>query len=462
MIKIVFTVIALVAASPALAMSKSPSSLELEVRKIAKAYEDLGWFSGTVLLAQDGKVFYQEAFGYADREKGIKNSIKTKYNLGSIMKHFTAVLVLQQIEKGTINFDNKLESFDLGFPVATAEKISIRHLLSHSSGFPDIFVAAYREDPLAFETLDKKLALLRDAPLLFEPGSESRYSNYGYIVLGAILEKVTGKSFELLLEEQILAPLKLRDSVFAHDALIKNGSQRYTFSYDGSQKFVGVREHAGPDGGMETTAKDTLTFFTALFYTDKLLSRSGSVFGEMFFTDGKWFGSFGGGLGVSAAIELDLEKNIQVVVLSNSDNLVAELISNRIIAWIKTGNYDSVMLPAHIYTYNKYAAWGVDKFRLNFRDAYKTDGYRLFIGRALNDLGMALLREKNWKEAFDIMETLVIYFPTAPQAYDSLAFAYRNMGDETRARENFSKALALSANFQSDYVSDNYGVVLTN
>ena len=143
-----------------------------EVREIVDSYHELGWFSGSVLLAKAGQPLYQASVGLANREVASPNNDDTKYNLGSIVKNFTAALVLQQVERGVIGLDDSLDSFDLGFPAETARKITVRQLLNHRSGLPDVFTSAYRENPLSFRTIADKLALLREAPLLFEPGTE--------------------------------------------------------------------------------------------------------------------------------------------------------------------------------------------------------------------------------------------------------------------------------------------------
>lgn len=426
-------------------------------RRIVDSYVEMGWFSGTVLLAREGQPILQTSFGLANRAAGTPNGEHTRYNLGSIVKHFTAVLVLQQVEKGTIDLEDRLEKFDLGFPQETAKRVSVQHLLHHRSGFPDIFTAEYREDPLAFDTMEERLGLHRDAALLFEPGSEYRYSNYGYIVLGAILEKLTGQPFAALLRQYIFDPLDMEDSVYPYRADSENQSLRYTFNHAGDQVFVGVTEHHGPDGGIEATAADVLAFYRALFYSEKLLSRQNGPARDFFGFEGKHWGAFGGGTGVSAAVEMDLQNDYQIVVLANTDHLVAEEISGRIFSFIETGRHKPPRLPPSTYAWTRYLEMGPDAFRSDFLSLYEADGYTQFIGRTLNELGMSLLQTEEWDGAFDIFDMLTGLFPEAPQVYDSLAFAFLDKGEPARAAEVFRRALALDPDFASDYSSDNYG-----
>ena len=345
----------------------------------------------------------------------------------------------------------------MGFPAETARKITVRQLLNHRSGLPDVFTSEYRENPLSFRTIADKLALLKNAPLLFEPGTERRYSNYGYVVLGAILEKATGQSFASLLQKNIFDRLRLEDSVYPYRTDASNQSLRYTFNYAGEQILVGVTEHHSPDGGIESTVADVLTFYRALFYGDEVLSREGKTVREYFPVEGEYWAAFGGGTGVSAAVELDLKNDYQIIVLANTDGLVAEEISGRIYSFIQNGSYDPIMLPPVVFAWNAYQDLGAEAFESDFPTSYESAGYSQFIGRTLNELGMSLVNDAKWTDAFNVLGTLLELFPEAPQAYDSLAYAHFRAGDIDKARETFSMALKLQPAFASDYSSDNYG-----
>ncbi len=427
-------------------------------QKLVDAYEEFGWFSGTVLLARNGEPVYEKSCGYADRQGAVPNQRETKYNLGSIAKHYTAVLVLQLVEEGRLGLDDPLQSFDLGFAPEIAERITVRYLLHHQSGFKDIFTAEYRANALAYDTIAKRLELLKDAPLLFEPGTESRYSNYGYVVLGAILEKVTQKPFATLLEERIFDRLGLADSVYPYRADAANQSLRYTFNHAGQQVLVGVTEHHGPDGGIEATVADVLAFYRALFYNDTLLPRAETTAGEYFVAREGHFGAYGGGKGVSAAVEMDLTNDYQIVVLTNTDQLVAEEISGRIYSFIESGHHEPALLPPEVFAWSRFTELGEESFRADARDLYKQAGYEQFIGRTINELGMSLLENQSWEDALAIFGVLVSWFPDAPQVYDSLAQAYLKMGDMKRAAETFREARRLQPDFDSDYSPDNFGL----
>lgn len=423
---------------------------------IALQYHQMGWFSGSILITKDNNEVFSKAYGYQNINQALPNSIQTRFNLGSIMKDFTKVLILQQVEAGKLSLDDKLSRFDLGFQQDNVQHITVQHLLDHKSGFRDIFVAEYRQNPMAFDTLQKKLALLIDQPLLFAPGTDRNYSNYGYVVLGLILEKVSGKSFERILQENIFDRAKMSSTTLTPINGHQHQSTRYTYIYDSSLQYVGVNEHPGPDGGLESNVTDLQKFYRALFYSNTLLSNTSALNRQAFAMDGPHWGSYGGGRGISSAVEVDLLNGYEVVVLANTDSLIAERISGRILSFIKTGKYTPVRQLEKNFAYDFYQNQGRVKFKNQFQKAYNDIGYDRFIGRTLNELGMELLKSQSWDSAFDVFEYLVSLFPKAPQVYDSLAFAYFTKGEKDNAKRIFSKSLAIKSSFQSDYDKDNY------
>jgi CubicO group peptidase (beta-lactamase class C family) len=435
---------------------QSLSQIAITAEKIASKYHEMGRFSGSLLLAKNGQVFFDASFGYEDKNKKRHNSMDTKFALGSIAKNYTKVLILQQLALGKLSLDDTIDNYELGFPTEISSKVTIKDLLNHRSGFADIFTAEYRENQLAFDTLEKKLQLLLDEPLLFEPDTDYRYSNYGYIVLGVILERITKQSFEDMLKKNIFERIELKNTSFKVENAAEHQSSRYGYLYDGSLVEVGVTEHSSPDGGIESTAKDVHKFYRELFYGSSLLDRSNPIVNEAFNMSGDQWLAFGGGAGVSAAVEVNLVRGFEIVVLANTDKLIAEYISGRIHSFIKTGSYEEIRPLEINYAYRFYRTNGKEDFYKNFQKNYEAEGYTQFIGRTINELGMQLLKDKSWDEALDIFGYLVSIFPSAPQVYDSLAFAYLSMDEPKKAQVIFQKALKIKGDFRSDYVSNNY------
>lgn len=423
--------------------------------RIIHDYVEHGWFSGNVLIAKSGEQLSTRSFGFANIADNIPNNPSIRFNIGSIAKHYTAVLVLQMIEQGNLSYETTLSEFDLGLDDAIATKITVEQLLTHRAGFGDIFIPAYMNDPLSFDTLDKKIALLQGNSLLFEPGTNYRYSNYGYIVLGALLQKLTDKSFGELLKERIFIPTGATNSSLHREESSPDQSERYTYALDKTLIRTQFREVSGPDGGIESTVNDVYRFFNTLFFSDKLLKREGATF-KRYFGSAKHHGSYGGGTGISAAVEVIRDKQTIIVVLANSDELVAERISKRLMQILREEPVDVFKLPAKHFVYDQYEELGLANFKRDFAEIYKTKGYKGFMGRPLNETGLQLAKSGAKKEALEVISTLSHFYPKAPQAYDSLAYVHYLLGDKRSAQTAFDKAKALSETFDSDYHESNY------
>src|SRR6266446_6326232 len=165
---------------------------------LMKRYYDYGQFNGSILVAEKGKIIYEKGFGMANMEWAIPNRPDTRFRVGSVTKQFTATLVLQLVEEGKIKLDGKIGDYLADYRKDTGGRITIHQLLNHTSGIPDYthrpdFSADISRNPYRVTDFVKKFA---SGDLEFEPGSKFSYSNSGYSVLGAIIEKVTGKSYE--------------------------------------------------------------------------------------------------------------------------------------------------------------------------------------------------------------------------------------------------------------------------
>jgi CubicO group peptidase (beta-lactamase class C family) len=282
-------------------------------------------FSGTVLVARDGKPLYFKSFGLADKEKGTPNTNETKYNIGSINKIFTKLALLQLRAEGKIDFDQPLRRY-LAEPQID-ERITIRQLLEHSSGMGDFFGPK-------FEAASKeKLKSLRDyvplfdgAALQFEPGTNRRYSNAGYIVLGLLIEKLSDMSYYDYVRTKIFAPAGMRDTdSFAKDEQVAKRAIGYT-DRDGAKErhtnFDTLPGRGSSAGGGYSTASDLLRFIESL--------RSGKLASaDIARAIGVGGGGWGGGApGLNAAVES--EDDWAIVVLSNYDPPAAEEVARNL------------------------------------------------------------------------------------------------------------------------------------
>jgi CubicO group peptidase (beta-lactamase class C family) len=169
-----------------------------KIDRLLKQYYDYGQFNGSILVAERGKIIYEKGFGMANMEWAIPNQPDTHFRIGSVTKQFTAALVLQLVEEGKIKLDGKITDYLPDYRKDTGGKVTIHQLLNHTSGIPDYthrpdFSAEISRNPYRVADFVKKFA---SGDLEFEPGSKFNYSNSGYSVLGAIIERVTWKSDE--------------------------------------------------------------------------------------------------------------------------------------------------------------------------------------------------------------------------------------------------------------------------
>jgi CubicO group peptidase (beta-lactamase class C family) len=285
-----------------------------ELDAFVKKLADADVFSGAVLLARDGRVIYKKAFGEANKDFNAPNRADTKFNLGSMNKMFTAVAIAQLVERGKLSFDDPLSKFLPDFPTKeAAEKIKIKHLLTHTSG------------------------LGKDEKLQFEPGTKWSYSNTGMLVLGAVVEKVTGQSYYDYVRENIAKPAGMVNTdCYELDYVNPNLAVGYEKEYtDAGVRFSNnIFKHVmrgGPAGGGYSTVEDLLRFDAAL-RAGKLVSaemvktllapkpevnspRYGYGFGLD--PEKQIYGHSGGFPGISSNLDMFWSNGYTAVVMSN-------------------------------------------------------------------------------------------------------------------------------------------------
>jgi D-alanyl-D-alanine carboxypeptidase len=180
-------------AGPTARLSEAEAIAQLKSELTKESAEDM--FSGAVLIAKAGKPVFEAAYGYADRERKIINTVDTKFRFGSMGKMFTAVAVLQLVQGGKIKLDDPLSTYLPDYPNKQVARVTIHQLLTHTGGTGDIFGPEYDEHRADLKELKDYLAVYGNRGLLFTPGSKWDYSNYGFILLGRVIEVVSGQSY---------------------------------------------------------------------------------------------------------------------------------------------------------------------------------------------------------------------------------------------------------------------------
>lgn len=172
---------------------------------------------GTLTISKNGKVRYQRAIGYAsfEGEKKIPANVDTKYRIGSVSKMYTAAMIFQLIEEGKVNPDQKLTTYFPDLP--NADRITIANLLNHRSGLHNYTDGTnYPEWMDKPKTNDEMLRIIKEKGPDFDPGTRAEYSNSNYLLLGYIIEKITGQSYEKVLKDRITSKIKLSETAYMH------------------------------------------------------------------------------------------------------------------------------------------------------------------------------------------------------------------------------------------------------
>ncbi|MFL6331876.1 MAG: serine hydrolase domain-containing protein [Pyrinomonadaceae bacterium] len=315
-------------------------------------------FSGSVLVAKDGKPVFQNAYGLASKAYNVPNRIDTKFNLGSMNKMITAVAVAQLVEQGKLSFDDTVGKVLPDYPnKEVAEKVKIHHLLTHTSGLADYFTPEFFESSKdRFKAVKDYLPLFVDRPLLFQPGERMSYSNAGFMLLGAIIEKVSGQDYFSYVREHIYKPAGMNDTdAYELDRDTPNLATGYTNENEEGRFIPGPRANnlfrhvvkGGPAGGGFSTAPDLLKFANALVghkllsqrYTDvvttgKVVAGPGLKYGYGFFCSEvngrRTVGHSGGFSGINSQLDIHLDTGYTVIVMSNYDPPIAQQIVTKI------------------------------------------------------------------------------------------------------------------------------------
>ena len=310
----------------------------LEMDAFVKKLADADVFSGAVLLAKDGVPVYKAAFGTANKDFNAPNKIDTKFNLGSMNKMFTAIAIAQLAERGKLSFDDPLSKFIPDFPDAeSAQKIKLKNLLSHTAGLGGYFTKRYQDMSRAnLRTIGDMMALAKqDEKLLFEPGTQWRYSNTGMLVLGKVIEVVSGQSYYDYVRDNIYKPAGMTNTdCYELDKVNSNLAVGYDKQYsDAGTTFTNnIFEHVmrgGPQGGGFSTVEDLLRFERAL-RSNKLVGAqfvtmlttakpelNSPNYGFGFQADADSFGHSGGFIGINSNLSMYRNSGWTAIVMSN-------------------------------------------------------------------------------------------------------------------------------------------------
>jgi D-alanyl-D-alanine carboxypeptidase len=254
-------------------------ALNRTIRQYARTHA----FNGTVLVQRDGKTLYHESFGLADRAFDVPVTNATKFKAASITKVFTSVLVLQLVEEGKLNLSAPIRTYLPDYPGEGADKVSIHNLLNHTSGIENFdrvktYDEAVRKGIESYQlphTTDELLTMYSSGKIVGEVGKKFDYNNADYVILGKIVEKLYGKTFDAILKERILQPLGMTQSgMLYQQEIVPNLAYSYLKPGDSAALINDLPVYAQnwySAGGMYSTATDLVKFADALYRSGKLL-----------------------------------------------------------------------------------------------------------------------------------------------------------------------------------------------
>jgi len=443
-----------------------------KIDQLARQYADCCQFTGTVLVSEHDKVIFKGGYGLANREWNIPNAPDVKFRVGSITKQFTSMLVLQQVAKGSIKLDGHISDYLPYYRKDTGSRVTIAQLLSHTSGIP-----SYTDDPKFFPDVSRNYYAVDDfvtkfcsGDLQFEPGTKFHYDNSGYFVLGAILEHVTGKKYEDLLQENILTPVGMRDTGYDHWAtIIAKRASGYQETFDGIEN-APYLDMALPyaAGSLYSTVEDLYKWDQAL-YTDKLLPADLKrklftpnleeygfgwaihVIAKDQPSPGKTMITHGGGINGFNTNEVRLVDDHSLIVIFNNTPGADLNQFARDIRAILYGQEPSAPKGSPVHDLREtLRTRGLDAMIAQYKELGRSSSTKyMFNDGALNRIGYDLLERDRVSDAITVFRLNAEEYPKVANVYDSLAEAYAKAGNRQLAIENYKRSLELDPKNQN-------------
>ena len=447
-------------------IAQSPAQVKSNIDSLMQLYVDTKQFSGNVLVAKGTDVLYLKSFGYANREEKIENRAGTNFNIASMGKTFTATLIMQLVQEGKLSIDQTLSSIIPEYKVKKADSITVRHLLTHTSGVGNYMMH------VNFEAERHQLKSLNDVmpyvvamePTLDYVGQRHDYSNSGFILLGKIIEKITGKSYMQNMEERIFKPSAIKQSYIHYPATFLAPNEATPYLAYTAKTFVNAAAEEFPafsDGGMQSNVLDLYYFANALLQGKLLLpamrdsmwngkvetGRGGKYsFGwidEQTDFGKRVFSHSGGGKGFSSDLKIVKEDGYVVVVLINNRVNPREVTNNILrILYNKEINKPEKYLENVLMEVTEQK--GFDYVRKNYKSIIKERGFdktpNPWVYIMYSDMFETL---KDFDTAFEVMNMGREEFPNETSMYNVTGQLYANQKKYKEAAEWFQKALTI-------------------
>lgn len=328
-------------AIPRLSQAEVIKALDLRAAQLASQDR----LSGAMLIERKGRIIYCKTWGLADRASGKAVTLDTKFRLGSDNKMFTSVAVLQLVAAGKISLDDKIGDYLPDYPnKEAAQKVTIRMLLSHRGGTGDFFGPDFDKNRLNLKHNEDYIALFGNRAPVFEPGTKERYSNFGFIILGSIVQHVSGEDYYDYVRRHVFLPAGMKDTgSLPENTPVPHRAIGYMWKDNQWVNNADTMPYRGmAAGGGYSTVGDLLKFAHAL-ESGKLLPKAlkeqatnfqtpTKWYGYGFAVDGeglsRWYGHGGGAPGMNAELKVFPNAGIVIVALANLDPPAATLLAD--------------------------------------------------------------------------------------------------------------------------------------
>lgn len=441
-----------------------------KINELVSLYSDYEGFNGSVLVSHEGKTIFKKGFGFANLEWDIPNQTGTKFRIASITKPFTAMLIMQLVAEGKLELYEPLSTYLPNYSKSIGAQITIHHLLTHTSGTVRDYDSDLPKNKYPDRYRIKDLVQqYSNLPLEFEPGEKFVYSNTGYHTLAYIIETITRKSYETVLQEYILDPLGMKNTgVDKHRPIIKNRAYGY-FKGFGDYFNADFRDMSAITGvgNIYSTVEDMFLFDQAL-YTETLLPKK---YMDLVFTkhisDLDYGGFYGYGWeliekpigntskmietighsgsmqGFTALFTRIPSSNSSIVFFNNTGGAFLNAMTTAIIGILNDEPYDFPLKPLAMFMKEAIEKDGIEKGILFYKE-HKDLGDYYVSEQELIVAGYKYLQADNAEFAAKIFKLSIEVFPDRDNPYDSYGEALLVLGDTIQAIKNYKKSLELN------------------
>ncbi len=447
------------------ASAATPDKAE-QIDKLLNKWHDIGLLNGVVLVADHDEIIYKRGFGYANFEWKIPNTPETRFRIGSVTKPFTATLILQQVQAGKIKLDAPISTYLPEYRKETGAKVTVRHLLTHTSGIPTYIGRQIEQLQGRSVPLGEFVKQFCSGDLETEPGTKFVYNNCGYLLLGQMVENVTGKKYDEALRDGIAEPAALADTgEDRNDLVLERRATGYDKSYVRGlvkAQYTDLGTALGA-GDMYSTAEDLFRFQQAL-YGDKLLKAemrelmfrpTSDRYAMGWFThkaakghpaEGDSLESHEGNIwGFFTNVVRVPERKAAVIVIDNTHMDVFDEITDGVLSILYKGTYEEPKPLAIDVIAPMIMKDGIAAAVAQYRELKRTKP-EAYDFSGLNGLGSDLMANGRAKDAVEIFKLNVERNPNGWGPYYMLGEAYRQLGETRLAIASYEEALKKSPN----------------